>query len=158
MLSVIPMLFSFTYFSLAFFILCCCIFGIHLFTFHFFSKMSKVFHSRWSNFLYFQSNKYLSKNTIFDNFRKFYISQAAYSQSKLCQLMFSKTFDRKLKEQKSNIQVIAVHPGVVDTELFNGTMVKITAPWVLKIFCKVSIIFSCFLMYLQLLYNYLYWI
>lgn len=70
------------------------------------------------------------------NMRKFYISQAAYSQSKLCQLMFSKTFDRKLKEQKSNIQVIAVHPGVVDTELFNGTMVKITAPWVLKIFCK----------------------
>ncbi|XP_065226593.1 retinol dehydrogenase 12-like isoform X2 [Planococcus citri] len=68
--------------------------------------------------------------------KKNYIEQAAYSQSKMCQLMFTKYFNKYLRKLDTGIQVIAVHPGVVDTEIFNGTLVKMTAPWALHLFCK----------------------
>lgn len=36
------------------------------------------------------------------------------------------------------VRVLAVHPGIVNTELFNGTLLKMTMPWVLKYICKVK--------------------
>lgn len=72
------------------------------------------------------------------NFRNGYIEHAAYSQSKACQLMFTKVLARRLKDSSSSVQVVAVHPGVVNTELFEGTFVKLVAPWYLNLFCKVS--------------------
>lgn len=71
--------------------------------------------------------------------RNMYIEQAAYAQSKLCLLMFSLTLDRHLKGVQSNIQCMALHPGIVNTQLFDGTLVKLLTPWVLSIFCKVTI-------------------
>lgn len=35
------------------------------------------------------------------------------------------------------VRVFAVHPGIVDTELFNGTFLKMTMPWILRYICKV---------------------
>lgn len=67
-------------------------------------------------------------------FRKQYIPGAAYSQSKLAQVLFSNHLDNVLKESKSHVQVHSVHPGVVNTDLFDGTPLKNYAPWILKLF------------------------
>ncbi|VVC32302.1 Hypothetical protein CINCED_3A006046 [Cinara cedri] len=66
--------------------------------------------------------------------RKGYIPTAAYAKSKLAQLISTKYYDKKLSN--SNVQVLAVHPGIVDTELFNGTLLKKTMPWILRYICK----------------------
>lgn len=50
--------------------------------------------------------------------------------------MSTKYYNKKLSN--TNVQVIAVHPGIVDTELFNGTLLKMTMPWILKYICKVQ--------------------
>jgi dehydrogenase/reductase SDR family protein X len=47
-----------------------------------------------------------------------YSAHAAYAQSKLALLMFSYTLASKLRDAKHNIDVHAVHPGVVDTALY----------------------------------------
>ena len=47
-----------------------------------------------------------------------YAPQRAYQQSKLADLMFALTLDRKLKATGSKIQSIAVHPGVAQSALF----------------------------------------
>lgn len=49
--------------------------------------------------------------------------------------MSTKYYNKKL--YNSNVQVLAVHPGIVDTELFNGTLLRMTMPWILKYICKV---------------------
>lgn len=49
--------------------------------------------------------------------------------------MSTKYYNKKLSN--SNVQVLAVHPGIVDTELFNGTLLKKTMPWILRYICKV---------------------
>jgi len=63
-----------------------------------------------------------------------YIRNAAYAKSKLAQILLTKYYNTKLSN--SNVQVLAVHPGIVNTELFNGTLLKMTMPWVLRYFCK----------------------
>jgi len=65
-----------------------------------------------------------------------YITNAAYAKSKLAQIMLTKYYNKKLSN--TNVQVLAVHPGIVNTELFEGTLLKITMPWVLKYVCKVN--------------------
>lgn len=70
------------------------------------------------------------------NMKKNYIPSAAYAQSKLCQLLFTLVIDRQLRERNSNVYVLAVHPGIVNTDLFNGTSLKRIFPWVLKFICK----------------------
>lgn len=83
------------------------------------------------------------------NMKNGYIEHAAYSQSKACQLMFTKVLARRLKDSSSSVQVVAVHPGVVNTELFEGTFVKLVAPWYLNLFCKspieggISVLYAC---------------
>ncbi|XP_030756000.1 retinol dehydrogenase 13-like [Sitophilus oryzae] len=49
---------------------------------------------------------------------KSYSSTAAYCQSKLANVLFTKELDRKLKESNvNNINVYSLHPGVIKTEL-----------------------------------------
>lgn len=71
-------------------------------------------------------------------YRENYTEIAAYAQSKMCQLMFTKYFNQYLRQLDTGIQVIGVHPGVVNTEIFKETLVEIKAPWFLRLFHKVS--------------------
>ncbi|KAK9711467.1 short chain dehydrogenase [Popillia japonica] len=71
------------------------------------------------------------------NFEKeYYIAYKAYSQSKLAQLLFGLYLNEILKERKSNVRSYVVHPGIVNTELFNNTIVKKTSPFILGLWFK----------------------
>lgn len=50
--------------------------------------------------------------------------------------MITKYYNKILSN--TNVQALAVHPGIVDTDLFNGTLFKMTMPWILKYICKVK--------------------
>lgn len=52
------------------------------------------------------------------NGKKRYYPATAYNQSKLAQVLLTRHLDNLLKEEGSHVQVHAVHPGVVDTDLF----------------------------------------
>uniref|UniRef100_A0A2H8TZU1 Dehydrogenase/reductase SDR family member on chromosome X n=1 Tax=Melanaphis sacchari TaxID=742174 RepID=A0A2H8TZU1_9HEMI len=76
-----------------------------------------------------------------------YITNAAYAKSKLAQVMSTKYYNKILAN--TNVQVFAVHPGIVNTELFNGTLLKMTMPWILSYICKTpeegsrSVVYAC---------------
>ncbi|XP_060530483.1 dehydrogenase/reductase SDR family member on chromosome X [Cylas formicarius] len=72
------------------------------------------------------------------NSRNQYIPAEAYAQSKLAQVLFTNHLNRLLKEEKAHVQVHAVHPGIVNTELFNGTHLKSIAPWAPKLLFKTA--------------------
>lgn len=57
----------------------------------------------------------------------------------------------------TNVQAFAVHPGIVNTELFNGTLLKMTMPWILSYICKVSykLFFLYTPLYLYIIYFFL---
>ena len=60
------------------------------------------------------------KKILFDDFEmeKTYIGYTPrYSQSKLANVMFSNELNKKLQNDKIDIQVNSVHPGVIKTEL-----------------------------------------
>ena len=59
--------------------------------------------------------------------RNYYSALDAYNQSKLANVLFSYELNRRLKEKNCLVTSNAVHPGIVDTELFHGL------PWCLKI-------------------------
>lgn len=65
-----------------------------------------------------------------------YIPSASYAQSKLAQVIFTKSLDSKLRNHNIPVQVHAVHPGIVNTDLFDGTLLKIIAPWIPPLFFK----------------------
>lgn len=52
------------------------------------------------------------------NGRKRYYPATAYNQSKLAQILFTRHLNKILDAEGSHVQVHAVHPGVVDTDLF----------------------------------------
>jgi hypothetical protein len=54
-------------------------------------------------------------------------------------VIFTKSLDSKLREQNIPVQVHAVHPGVVNTDLFNGTVLKTVAPWIPPLLFKVMV-------------------
>lgn len=58
--------------------------------------------------------------------------------------MSTKYYNKKLSN--TNVQVLAVHPGIVDTELFNGTFIRTIMPWILRYVCKVKLNFILFIM------------
>ena len=60
-------------------------------------------------------------------YRKYYSAFAAYNQSKLANVLFTYELNRRLKERGSPVTANAVHPGVANTELFQGL------PWFLRI-------------------------
>ncbi|MDY0344403.1 MAG: oxidoreductase [Lentimicrobium sp.] len=66
------------------------------------------------------SNAHKNGKIHFDdlNFKKKYSAFAAYSQSKLACLMFSKELQRRLEKSGSRVLSVAAHPGMSDTNLF----------------------------------------
>ncbi|XP_047120945.1 dehydrogenase/reductase SDR family member on chromosome X isoform X2 [Schistocerca piceifrons] len=70
------------------------------------------------------------------NLKDMYVASEAYAQSKLAQLLFTKKLESLLRESDSHVQVHAVHPGVVNTDLFNDTTLKKIFPWVPPLFFK----------------------
>lgn len=70
-------------------------------------------------------------------YRKSYYPADAYAQSKLAQILFTRFVDEKLKERGDNVCIYAVHPGVVNTALFDTTGMQ-AIPWFRAFFFKVS--------------------
>ncbi|XP_072154000.1 polyprenol dehydrogenase [Bemisia tabaci] len=66
------------------------------------------------------------------NMKEQYIPHAAYARSKLAQVMSTISLEAKMRERNSPVQVMAVHPGIVDTDLFDGTLLKVATPWILS--------------------------
>ena len=60
--------------------------------------------------------------TDFSRLRKFYCPEGAYGNSKAAQVLFTKYLDAQLNaqdgEERCNIRVHSVHPGVVNTGLY----------------------------------------
>lgn len=83
------------------------------------------------------------------NMKDLYVASEAYAQSKLAQVLFTKKLETLLRESDAHVQVHAVHPGVVNTELFNGTMLKTIFPWVPALLFKtpaqgaITILYAC---------------
>lgn len=83
------------------------------------------------------------------NFRNQYIPPEAYAQSKLAQVLFSNYLNTLLVKENEKVQVHSVHPGIVNTDLFNGTHLKKIAPWLPALFFKTPeqgaypIIYAC---------------
>ncbi|RZF33440.1 hypothetical protein LSTR_LSTR014447 [Laodelphax striatellus] len=70
------------------------------------------------------------------NKKNLYIPSEAYATSKLAQVIFTQNLDDELKADCSTVEVFAVHPGIVDTDIFNGTLLKILFPWLIKLLFK----------------------
>lgn len=83
------------------------------------------------------------------NVKNKYLANCAYAQSKLASILFTVELNRRLEQLGSTLSVHCVHPGIVDTDLFNGTPLKKLMPWVLTYICKTvsegatSVLFAC---------------
>lgn len=84
------------------------------------------------------------------NMKEHFDTTAAYAQSKLAQLMSARYINKMLEEDGCAVNAYSVHPGIVDTDLFEKTMFKKAFPWAMKLFFKtpakgaVPILFACF--------------
>lgn len=64
--------------------------------------------------------------------------------------MSARYINKLLEEEGCLVKSYSVHPGIVDTDLFENTIFKKAFPWVMKLFFKtpekgaVSILFACF--------------
>lgn len=64
--------------------------------------------------------------------------------------MSARYINKMLEEEGCAVRGYSVHPGIVDTDLFEKTMFKKYFPWAMKLFFKtpakgaVSILFACF--------------
>ncbi|XP_072947843.1 retinol dehydrogenase 11-like [Epargyreus clarus] len=83
------------------------------------------------------------------NMKEHYDTTAAYAQSKLAQIMSARYVDKILEQDGVNVKCYSVHPGIVDTDLFEHSNFK-KFPWLKKMFFKtpekgaVSILYACF--------------
>ncbi|ALC41808.1 CG11200, partial [Drosophila busckii] len=66
---------------------------------------------------------------------KNYYPGTAYSQSKLAQILFTRHLQAMLDAEKAHVQANVVHPGIVDTDLFEHSATT-SAPFLKKIFFK----------------------
>ncbi|XP_030558608.1 dehydrogenase/reductase SDR family member on chromosome X isoform X2 [Drosophila novamexicana] len=66
---------------------------------------------------------------------KNYYPGTAYSQSKLAQILFTRHLQTLLDAEKAHVQVNVVHPGIVDTDLFEHSATT-AVPFFKKIFFK----------------------
>jgi len=81
---------------------------------------------------------HLLGNINFDDIHgtKCYYPPVAYNQSKLAQVLFTRYLQKMLdKNPSNNVQIYAVHPGVVDTDLFCHSSTTYI-PWFKKLFFK----------------------
>ncbi|XP_063992141.1 retinol dehydrogenase 12 isoform X2 [Diachasmimorpha longicaudata] len=69
------------------------------------------------------------------NYKNQYLATAAYAQSKLAQIIFTRSLNKIIHEKKLPIRVYAVHPGIVDTNLFEHTFID-RIPWIKALFFK----------------------
>jgi len=69
------------------------------------------------------------------HYRKSYYPADAYAQSKLAQILFTRHVDAELRQRKDNVCIYAVHPGVVNTALFDTTGMQ-AIPWFRALFFK----------------------
>lgn len=70
--------------------------------------------------------------------RKSYYPPDAYNQSKLAQVLFTRHLQNLFNQDVDlHVQIHAVHPGVVDTDLFVQSSTYIP-PWFKKLFFKVK--------------------
>lgn len=81
---------------------------------------------------------YLTGDIDFEDINKknMFIPFEAYSQSKLAQVLFTNYLNETLKEKGNYVQVHSVHPGIVNTDLFDGTYVKTFFWWILPYIFK----------------------
>lgn len=70
------------------------------------------------------------------NYKKCFITSAAYAQSKLAQIMFAKSVQELMNKAQIHVQSYAVHPGVVNTDLFNNTQLKKHCQWIMNLLFK----------------------
>lgn len=70
------------------------------------------------------------------NGNKYYYPADAYNQSKLAQVLFTRHLQKIIDANGDNIQTHAVHPGVVDTDLFVHSSTTYI-PWFKKLMFKV---------------------
>ena len=59
--------------------------------------------------------------------RESYSAQGCYGQSKLANVLFTYELQRQLTESRSYVTANAVHPGIVNTDLFRH------GPWLLRV-------------------------
>ncbi|GBP15417.1 hypothetical protein EVAR_80588_1 [Eumeta japonica] len=84
------------------------------------------------------------------NMKKHYDTIAAYAQSKLAQLMSTRYINKMLELENAHVKCYSVHPGIVDTDLFQQTMFRKLFPWVMKMCFKtpqqgaLPILYACF--------------
>lgn len=80
-------------------------------------------------------------------YRTDYYPPEAYNQSKLAQVLFTRHLQMLINQDEDlHVQIHAVHPGVVDTDLFVHSRLF---PWFKKLFFKVCQICS-YLFYTEL--------
>jgi len=72
--------------------------------------------------------------------RIYYSPHLSYSQSKLANILFTYELDRRLKARNSPVTVNALHPGVVNTDLFQYVhwLVRIPQKLLANLFFMVS--------------------
>lgn len=56
------------------------------------------------------------------NYKNYYRAGMVYTDSKLAQVMFTKHLQSVCEENNWKVQTHAVHPGMVDTEIFNSSI------------------------------------
>ncbi|XP_065344984.1 retinol dehydrogenase 12-like [Cloeon dipterum] len=61
--------------------------------------------------------------------KKEFVSSTAYANSKLAQVMFTKSLQRSFDARGAPLQISSVHPGVVNTDLFKDTYITRMFPW-----------------------------
>lgn len=68
----------------------------------------------------------------------------------LLQLMSARYINQLLNEEGCRVKCFGVHPGIVDTDLFEKTLFRKMFPWAMKLFFKtpekgaISILHACF--------------
>lgn len=70
------------------------------------------------------------------NCSKNYYPAEAYNQSKLAQVLFTKHINLQFEEDEEPIQSHSLHPGVVNTDLFEHSSTTYV-PWVRQLLFKV---------------------
>lgn len=64
--------------------------------------------------------------------------------------MSARYVNKLLEQEGCSVKCYAVHPGIVDTDLFDGTLFRRLFPWAMKMFFKtpakgaISILHACF--------------
>lgn len=68
-------------------------------------------------------------------YREFYYPADVYSKSKLAQVLFTFHLNHLLEEKNIDVQANAVHPGLVNTDLFKTSSASYF-PWLVKLLFK----------------------